>query len=62
MFVKNNTTGKYYIDGVEVSPEEYETRLADFWANYVPEPIPEPELTEIEQKALAYDILMGVSE
>ena len=48
MFVKNNTTGKYYIDGVEVTAEEYETRLADFWANYVPpEPEADPELTYI---------------
>lgn len=62
MFVKNYTTGKCYVDGVEVSPEEYEAKLADFWENYVP-PEPEPEeLTETEQKAKAYDILMGVGE
>lgn len=56
MFVKNNTTGKYYIGGVEVTKEEYETCLADFWANYVPpEPEADPELTDTE----ALDIILG---
>lgn len=56
MFVKNNTTGKYYIDGVEVTKEEYETRLADFWANYVPEePETDPEITDTE----ALGIILG---
>ena len=56
MFVKNDTAGKYYIDGTEVTKEEYETKLADFWANFVPtEPEADPDLTDSE--ALA--ILMG---
>ena len=56
MFVKNNTTGKYYVDGAEVTKEEYETRLAEFWANYVPpEPDPNPELTDAE----ALEIILG---
>lgn len=53
MFVKNHTTGKYYIDGAEVTKEEYETRLADFWANYVPpEPEADPEITDTEALAI----------
>ena len=53
MFVKNNTTGKFYVNGVEVSREEYETRLADFWANYVPpEPEPDPAISDTEALAI----------
>ncbi|MBE6948750.1 MAG: hypothetical protein E7456_02775 [Ruminococcaceae bacterium] len=56
MFVKNNTTGKYYIDGTEVTAGEYEIRLSDFWANFVPEePEADPEITDSE----ALEILMG---
>ena len=56
MFVKNNTTGKYSIDGIEVTKEEYGSRLADYWANYVPpEPDPDPELTDTE----ILEILLG---
>lgn len=56
MFVRNNTTGKCYIDCVEVTLEEYESQKAAFWANYVPiEPDSDPELTDSE--ALA--IIMG---
>lgn len=56
MFVTNKTTGKYYIDGMEVTKEEYETRLADFWANYVPEE-PEEDQEPTDNEALA--ILSG---
>lgn len=53
MFVKNNTTGKCYIDCVEVTPEEYESQKAEFWANYVPtEPDPDPELSDSEALAI----------
>lgn len=56
MFVKNNTTGKYYIDGVEVSKEEYQSRLEEWRANYVPpEPEENPDLTADE----ALDIILG---
>lgn len=56
MFVKNNTTGKFYIDSMEVTKSEYETRLADFWANCEPpEPDPDPELSA-EQ---ALDVIVG---
>ena len=40
----------------EVTKEKYESRLADFWANYVPpEPEADPELTDTE----ALKILLG---
>lgn len=49
MFVTNETTGKYYIDGMEVTAEEYQIRLNEFKASYVPpEPDPDPELTDSE--------------
>jgi hypothetical protein len=53
MFVKNNTTGKCYIDCVEVTPDEYESRKAEFWASHVPsETDPDPELTDSEALAI----------
>lgn len=56
MFVWNKTHNKFFIDGIEVTKEEYESNLAEFWMNYVPpEPDPDPELTDTE--ALA--IIMG---
>lgn len=42
---------------VEITAEEYETLLAELIAS-----LPEPEPSELELKAQAYDILMGVSE
>lgn len=58
MLVKNYTTGKCYADGVEVTKEEYESRVAEFRANYVPpEPDPDPELSGDE----ALSIIMGES-
>ena len=62
MFVKNNSTGKFYIDGLEVTENEYEVKLAEFWANYVPETIVEPtEPTETDYAEVG-KILLGVSE
>lgn len=56
MFVWNRTMNKYFIDGEEVTKEEYESRMADFLANYVPpEPETDPELTDTE----ALEILLG---
>lgn len=42
---------------VEITAEEYETLLAELIAN-----LPEPEPSEMELKAQAYDIITGVSE
>jgi hypothetical protein len=42
---------------VEITKEEYETLLAELIAS-----LPEPEPSEIELKAQAYDIITGVGE
>lgn len=42
---------------VEITEEEYETLLAELIAS-----LPEPEPSEMELKAQAYDIITGVSE
>lgn len=42
---------------VEITAEEYETLLAELIAS-----LPEPEPSEMELKAQAYDIITGVSE
>lgn len=62
MFVKNNTTGKYYINDVEVTKEEYQTSLDDFWANYVPDENVEPIVPTDDDYSEAGKILLGVSE
>ena len=56
---------KTIIDSRPVAPDGYGYRLTENleWELYeVPVVEPMEELTEIEQKARAYDILMGVAE
>ena len=47
---------------LQITPDEYEALLKELRAKIEAEMGQEEEMNEIEEKAKAYDILMGVSE